>query len=1224
MIMKRYLTLILCVAFFSWLAAGESKLKRINVARSAKAAADAPFSLRSNPVPDRYFPALAIDGNRDAGSSRWVSEQSKKPHWLTLTFSQPQTISEAIIYPDYEPGEYGDGFLLQFFHDDKWYPVNNPRVTTGPNRIQVNFDSVTTDKIRYYAQKADRDHYVKLFEFEVYSIVSDDGYRPMTYQEVTSTLGKLSRLKILELRDDWTISADPDAPGVPVRIGVPLNRQQGNFPTQPEVFYHCRFDLPEDFAKQNILIDLGKISADDEVRVNGIVIGGYGRLVPPFKPVSGSSGVIRRYLVQKSSSPFKPGGNHITVRVNRGFRQGMYEGIPTLAVVPESTPLVTLQLKRPGSNGLIHMICDRKHLDIFDVKVPFGLAPRVTVSGADFRGSLNISVDGGAEQVFPVAANHGRWQEIEMIPLLYRLPGHHSVCLTLQQNQKILWSKKYEFTVRAQAYTPSIPVDPAIPAVELNQSNDIARIALGSFGPRFVKNGNLSENLQLADGRGSLSFTSLCENGSIGPLLYSTNIRPTPNSPWAASRYLTADGKYYDGINDVWSWGFISDGSGTSAVVDVTESKWDGKSWRFRYPNGGHIDFRITNLSPAWELNASTSRIHLFEHLQHWGLGTPTRLAWEEKGQIKIGRDITSDAMSANWILAWFNNAEGWTEFDSPWLLILEKQPRSVKLDERALSLEFTGPAGKIRGMPLFGVELLPPMRTAQWAAKLPEEIVERCRYWSRALPGAPRSVKRAFSVDFTKDRVLVHDRFSYDDLSDDAWQTVPRRFAPVPPVYPLAAASGNLKFSIHAKSVDPRFSTLHGPLMLIDNAEEARYQIDGLLHLVTEVRQVQPSGKESSHLQALISLVQSKLPELRKHPWPMLTSHARFIIPGAYQPDVSNLLLTLPYLPEDLARQLKYELQSEMEKYLIARNLPGTEFQGKIRTGVSERPMLSFIKNPLTGLELPDCSLPNYNTVGIDRPCWDSLRLHLLWHYDYSTNSDLANRHWPEVRRIFNLMPNSHDWATSIIWDSYSGIRVGNGLQEGGIIHAGCVAMARMAQLRGETTLRDLASYLAVSQLIGVQASLSANDYLRSRRPFSASHTQVEDIIFTEKSRNGHYVEFNEFAGFSPNVIMARGLLNHPNSFIMTTLPEIMRPYQVVWADASNEFFTPPYQYSGFNLFNGTVKVDMGLYMLNNTPMEILMKLHSLRQKLPWTEQLADLRALLDAEGKIHYQKLW
>ncbi len=1218
--MKPWLAVLMAAIFLT--AAPAVEMKRVNVARTATAAADAPFTLQRQPVAGKYTPEMAIDGVRSA-ASRWVSEQSRKPHYLELTLPAAQELSEAIIYPDYPAGTYGRDFCLQYERDGQWHDVAAPEVAAETGVIRVRFAPVVAAKFRYHARTGDRDAYVKLFEFELYARVPDDGKVPMSYRETSDMLKTLPRLQTLALGENWTLSDSAETPGVPVRVGIGLDKQPGKFPLRGEVFYHCDFDLPETFSGHSLLLELGKISVDDEVRVNGVRLGGCGKFEPPYQVVPGSSGIERRYLAPCGKSPFRSGRNHLTVRVNLGFLKGMYEGLPALSAIPEKLPVVELDCKRPGRCGLWTMIGDREHLNQFDAGQPFGLAPRVTASVGDFTGALKVAVDGRALADMPVAAVAGQWLNLPVVPLGGTPPGRHDCELDLQQDGRSVWRQRIDFTVRATAYAPAMPVDGAIPAVPPTGNNDMAAIASGSFGPRFQSGDTLDNTVVAGDGRGSLSFTVLCENPSEGPLLYSTNLKPTPLSPYAVGKYLKADGKYYDGIDNIWSWGFLSDGSGENAAAAVTASSWYGKSWHFTYPSGQTLDFRITSLSPAWELTSDSRRIGLFEHLGRWGLGAPQAMAWEENGRIGIGRRVEGRAMSANWLLVWFHGAENWEEFDSPWLIVLENRPELVELAGDGVTLHYPGKAGNLRGMPLFGVELLDNGRTAGWKERIPDDVVALCRYWSGALLDAPRAVSRAFAVDFASDRVLIHDRFQYAPL-EDAWKTPPRRFAPVPPVYPLAAGSGNLKLAVNAPARDVRFATLHGPLMVIEGSDEARYSIDGLLRLVREARQVAPGG-DSPYREELEALVLQHMDELKQHPWPMLTSHNRFIIPGAYQPEVSDLLLALPYLSPETAAALRKEIGIEMERYLMASGIPGKEFEGKVRPDLFQQPLLWYFRHPVTGRELPgSVKLPNYPGAGIDKPCWESLQLALLWHYDTATGGSLADRNWAAAVKIFNVIANGHDWATAIVWDSYSGIRVGNGLQEGPIIHAGCAAMARMAARRGDTALRDLASYLAVSQLIGVQASLAANDYLRSRRPFSASHTQAADMIFTEKSRRRHYVEFNEFAGFSPNVIMPRGLLNHPNSFIMTTLPEIMRPYREVWADGTGEFFFPDYDCPDFDVANGTVKLDMLVYMANRRDPEYLARALEWRRNAPWMQRLADLRAILDAAGKIEYRKLW
>src|SRR5699024_3886841 len=156
-------------------------------------------------------------------------------------------------------------------------------------------------------------------------------------------------------------------------------------------------------------------------------------------------------------------------------------------------------------------------------------------------------------------------------------------------------------------------------------------------------------------------------------------------------------------------------------------------------------------------------------------IGLPTHLAYESNGKVKIvdsKKGIEGHDMTANWVLAWFNGGKGWDEFDTPYLFVLEKRPELVQCkDGSALFFNYPETAGSIQGMPLYGVTLQRPGRTAELVNGLPTDAVKRCDYWSQVLVNAPDEVHRTAQVDYAKDELIVKDEFTYLNIQDD-WNT--------------------------------------------------------------------------------------------------------------------------------------------------------------------------------------------------------------------------------------------------------------------------------------------------------------------------------------------------------------------------------------------------------------------------------------------------------------------
>ena len=86
-----------------------------------------------------------------------------------------------------------------------------------------------------------------------------------------------------------------------------------------------------------------------------------------------------------------------------------------------------------------------------------------------------------------------------------------------------------------------------------------------------------------------------------------------------------------------------------------------------------------------------------------------------------------------------------------------------------------------------------------------------------------------------------------------------------------------------------------------------------------------------------------------------------------------------------------------------------------------------SFVKattqvfNPITKKYL-NTSSKHVKTNGIDGPCWEALRLYLMWSSSYYCNNfELLKKTLFEIEKSYNLLVNSHDWAYSLSWDNNS-----------------------------------------------------------------------------------------------------------------------------------------------------------------------------------------------------------
>ena len=168
------------------------------------------------------------------------------------------------------------------------------------------------------------------------AIAASQSYIPLTSEEMMDLkLPKESRT-LVTLDKGWRLSTSDDsrfaAPDcddsgwIPVEINTPLTGELN----KPKVWYRVDFTLDAVVQDGMVELDMGCISAGDEVYLNGELRGSYGFATI----VNGSSSKVRRYLVGVADSKLRQGRNVIAIRVKNGFRHGMYRGIPQIRHFP--------------------------------------------------------------------------------------------------------------------------------------------------------------------------------------------------------------------------------------------------------------------------------------------------------------------------------------------------------------------------------------------------------------------------------------------------------------------------------------------------------------------------------------------------------------------------------------------------------------------------------------------------------------------------------------------------------------------------------------------------------------------------------------------------------------------------------------------------------------------------------------------------------------------------
>jgi len=1003
-------------------------------------------------------------------------------------------------------------------------------------------------------------------------------------------------------------------------------------------WYRIAFNLPTNFEGKDLLLDLGSVSVYDEVYLNGELIGKYGDLPPNNPP--GASDAWRKYPIPAKA--IHTGRNQLAIRVYLGHKGGLHQGNYTLQVLDVDAVIGKFNLKAGGVNSLKKLLTTSLHLNTFTPDDKLLINPVLTQFYSDTPlGKFTVKVINGhnttiGEETTTISLEPMNWKSTLFQFKMPEKEGDYRAELMLSIDGKTKWKKTLPFNViklNSMQFKPK--VDESLTLFDNRELPvNISSAAMGHFSPRDVddKKLELFDDLEKEDARSGLSYSAHIMK-EYNPLLFLANTRPVPKEAGKAPELHRCFGGYqYDGLDNAWLYGYVGPNHKSDIVdLSVKKNSWAKRTYHYTYQNSNWMDFSLSAISPAWMVTSNAQTMLVFEGIEKHGIGLPTYMAYENNGKVEVvdaKEGVQGKDMSANWVLAWFNGGEGWDEFDTPYLFILENRPDLVQCNVgSALLFSYPETAGSIQGMPLYGLTLQHPERTATWGDGLPIDVAKRCDYWSNVLVNAPDEVHRNIQVDYVKNKLTVKDEFTHLDIQDD-WNTKGIKIAPISPTLSLTAASEMVDISFSRPAKDLEMTTFHGPLLATESTENIVFSISNTMHYIRQARNVtQPDNIQADDAAMQLNEIVKHGYEnaLKSHPWKETTLREK-IQPGLQYRNYVNLLLTLPYLKADLRGKVEEAIKIETEKYFLFSGIPGPELANKIKTSIIDVPAITVLKNPCTDLKLGVASLTN--RFGIDEPYWTSNNLYMVWLYAHSMNRfEWLEQNYSTLELYFNNIRNSHGWDISASWDSFGGFRVGNGLQEESGIYAGMVAMARIANKFNDQVTSDQAAYYATMEMIAMRAAVSATDYLNQRRPWLATNTKANDIEYAQKLRPMYYAEFNEFAGLSQAVILPRSLLNSTSSFILSPFPEPMRLYQEIWPKFTDDFYSIKYDaILGRQTWLDTMtSMDVYVYMLTGYP-KTAQEVFDIRKKLDlkWWDKLPDYRGYLDSKGKIEYIDLW
>jgi len=918
-----------------------------NAAGLAKAEAGSSFD-------PAYSPSHAVDGGYANAGSRWLSAKSDEPQWFVLSFAQRLELRALLLYPDWSHRNSRWKFSRCEYQvgDERWRPLQFRQTQTRAGMIRATCSPLRVDAIRLWFEPP-ADGIVRLYEIEVLT-TPPPGWKPDLDAKLPGTLNidlaavDAKNPKVLSLgklnwrfhQGDYPGWAAPDygdSKWSPIEVGKPWN-QQGFRPGFG--WYRTAFTLPADWAGKSVVLDLGKISFYDRVYINGQAIGTTGRH-PPKPPIIGSSFMRRVYYVPADMLNAS-GTQSLAIRCYAGSRFGMHRGpYRALLVDGHAVPEVLFDFAdaATGDAQVARLVNGQRHLNVYAV----GDVARIALQVMPLK---HLPLGTATLRLTQYDANgqvHGQWSdaivrhagsqtESKLIAISLSEQGRYGLVAELLQGAHQLAVAKTELTVRTPL-TSRLRVEPKLvfPAMPA-KAPKLHTMSVGRFGgTQFTGDRKIRHDYATGNADGTLTFNVLVREDHAGPLLFTTDVQATPTVPYNFRYYLQqpSNAGSIEGRSGAWSVGEVHPaGVKEPTRIEAITTNWLLHHCRYLYDKAA-MDVTYSLGSPGMMVETGAKRVTLFGGIQRFGLKPPGHIAYRTSQGVHVDRLTSGNPRNIDraqqWVLVWFNGADGWNDFDQPWLIVFQRQPVQVDHFTEGLEVSFKQSAGKMWLMPLFGRGVVPLIDTNSWSQGLPGRVGSLADTLAGMMLAYPIAAKETYSLDPDAGSVTIGLHYDYDTTNDD-WQTRPLRAAMVPPTVAMVAADG-FPVTFSALPTDLGIPTSDGPMLVVTDSDHIIYRIDEGLKLTNEVRQVRGLQPSHPHHLAAMTKLRSEMKRLvrekrlAEHPWKGLWLGAEQ--PRTVAPMISDLLLARRYLSPAAASQLDDYLWKEIEEVLlVARRL--------------------------------------------------------------------------------------------------------------------------------------------------------------------------------------------------------------------------------------------------------------------------------------------------------------
>jgi hypothetical protein len=414
---------------------------------------------------------------------------------------------------------------------------------------------------------------------------------------------------------------------------------------------------------------------------------------------------------------------------------------------------------------------------------------------------------------------------------------------------------------------------------------------------------------------------------------------------------------------------------------------------------------------------------------------------------LRASGPIDLSRMSEPWMLVWAGPAGGWP-FDVPVLLAFEHRPLGAAPAADGLGFSFSGPAGAVNVLPIYGIVRPAVADTSAWDNGLPADVLVRCRRALRWLAAFPISCTEHATIDEGAGTVAVTDEYAYDEITDD-WGTAPLELAPVPPVIARAAANG-YPASFAAPLADEGVATFFGPFMT-EPGPRAAFTLPlpaGVARLPVAVRTTGSPAAEAAHGE-LVQLVAQSTP----------AGPADFYLDNDDRA-VAFLAEAWPALGlAERARALVYAPHALEHGLLDA--------------------SLQALVEPVTGQTYLNSAKYWASTEAFDKEWYNGRQLAAAALYAENVDPLLVRRLWPRIRGLYRYDRIFWDWATGSALSSCYGLtELADGMH---FAWEGTLGSARLARLFGDRATFEDACWHAARQQAALYGAWFQADWAKS-----------------------------------------------------------------------------------------------------------------------------------------------